>query len=128
VQLNALAGGGSQGAVAVLVGEAIEGEIQLWGDIPAGVAGTQHHLIVLLLALGTVVAVILLVRAMKLKDLNRRFREVVGILQQFAGHGLAQEVTILFDRLHLRRGRPRGGRSRRSFDRSLNHSGRQITD
>ena len=83
MQLEPLARRGPDCVVAVLVRESIEGQIQLRWNETAWATGSQHHSIVFLLPLDPIVAVVLLVGAVELEDLDRVLGEVCGVEQQF---------------------------------------------
>ena len=109
MHLKGLAGGGPQGAIAEPIGQFIDGQIQLGGDAAAGAAQPQHHLPVLVLALLAIVAVVLLITAVELEDLNGVFAEVGPLVGQFAEQGLQQVAAMGLELLQLALGRSADG-------------------
>ena len=109
MHLEGLPGGDPEAAAAEALGEVVEGEIEGGGDAAAGAAQPQHHLPILLASLAAVVAVVLLITAMELEDLDSRFREVVVLVVEFAEQRFLQVTTGGFQGLELGRRRS-GGR------------------
>lgn len=103
--MQGLSGGGAQGAVAVLIGQPIQGQIELWRHMPPRNAGAQHHLVgplqSLLLSLLPQIPVVLLVDTVELEHLHRRFAEVGGVLVQLLLQGIPQKVAFSLDVLYF---------------------------
>ena len=94
VQLEGLARCGSDAAVAVLIGEIVERQIELGRDASSGAAQAQHHSPVFGFAFAPVIAIVLLIAAVKLEDLNRIVGEIRKIVLQLGGQGFAQVAAI----------------------------------
>ena len=92
MQLEGLARCGSDAAVAVLI-EIIERQIELGRMRPPGCAGAASFP-VFGFAFAPVIAVVLLVAAVKLEDLNRIVGEIRKIVLQLGGQGFAQVAAI----------------------------------
>jgi len=101
MHLERLACGHPQGAVAEAIGQIIEGQIQRGRNATAGAAQAQHHLPVFFLAFLPVFAVVLLIAAVKLEQLNSAFAEVGTFVLQLFGEGIAQVGAIGLQLLEL---------------------------
>ena len=94
VHLEGLPGGRPQGAVPQPVGELVEGEKQLGRNAATGAAQPQHHLPGLVFPLLAFIAVVLLIAAVELEDLQSVFAEIGQIIRQFAQQRLPQVVAV----------------------------------
>ena len=101
VHLEGLAGGDPQRAVAQPVGQLVHGQKEVAGDAAAGTAQPQHHLPVLLTTLLAVVAIVLLVTAVKLQNLNCVLTEIGQLVAQLGVERLAQMVAARLQLLEL---------------------------
>ncbi len=92
MQLKRLPRCGSQGAIAVLIGQPIQGQVKLGGHVSPWDAGAQHDgigpLQSFLLPLLPPIPVVLLVSPVKLQHLHRCFAEVGGVLGQLLLKGI----------------------------------------
>ena len=82
VQLEGLAGGEAHGAVAVLVGQLVHGQVQSIGDSAARLPSAHHELIELPLAESTLLAMVLLVASMELHQLHARLTDKCVLIHQ----------------------------------------------
>ena len=94
MHLEGLPGCGPQGAVPQPIGEVIQGEKQPCGDATTGAAQAQHHLPGLVLPLLAFVAIVLLVTAVELEDLQGVFAEIGQFIPKFAQQRLPQVVAV----------------------------------
>ena len=108
MHLEGLAGGGPEGAIAEAIGQVVEGQIEGGGDAPTGAAQPQHHLPVLLDALAAVVAVVLLIAAVKLQDLDGRLGEMAALGIEFAEQRFLEVTAGCLEGLELGRRRSDG--------------------
>src|SRR5262249_15769751 len=113
VELDALPAGEAQGAVAVSVGQLVQGEILLRRHAAARNLAAHHEHVVLakpLAAAGLAgVAVLLLIGAVGLQGLVGLLAERIAVFPQFFGDRAAQGTTVLLDPFH--------GRTARFLDR-----------
>ena len=101
VHLEGLTGGGSQGSIPKAVGQVIEGEEQPGRDASSRTAQPQHHLPTADLVCFAQFAVVLLVAAVKLQQLNGIFREANVVVAEFAQQRVAQMVAVQLALLRL---------------------------
>ena len=103
MHLEGLAGGGPKGAVAQTVGQPIEGEVERHRDAARRTAETQHHLPVLLLSLAAVIAIVLLITAVKLEDLDGALTEILQFIGKLAAQRFVQVSAARLELLELGR-------------------------
>ena len=101
MELKGLTGGGPHRAVAIGVRQAVERQIQLGRNTSAGAAQTQHHSPVLLLAFLSMVAVVLLVAAVKFEDLHGLVGEERQLVLQFRCQWFAQVLAARLQQLEF---------------------------
>jgi hypothetical protein len=104
VELDALAAGEPQRAVAEVVGQAVQGEVLVGRQLPAGDLAADHeHVELADPRLGPVLAripVLLLVGAVELQQVLVAVAEVVGVLRQLLGHAAAEIAAGLLGHFH----------------------------
>ena len=101
MELIRLAGGETEGAVTVAVGEIVHDKVKLVGDGARGLLGAHHELVKLAGAEGALLAVILLVPAVELVQLGGILGDESVLRGELLDQGVAEEVGVLLDDLHL---------------------------
>ena len=104
MHLEGLAGGCPQGSITQTIGEFIQGQKEPGGDASPWAAQPQHHLPAADLVGFAQFAVMLLVAAMELQQLNGIFCEANLIVAELAQQWVAQMVTVQLALLRLRQG------------------------
>jgi len=101
MHLEGLARCGAEGAVAQAVGQLIEGQVEGHRDAAAGTAQPQHHLPILVFTLAAVIAIVLLITAVELEDLNRGLTEILQLIRQLTPQRFMQVTAAGLELLEL---------------------------
>ena len=94
MHLEGLARGGAKRSVAVAIGEIIQGNKQVGGNASTWVAQPQHHLPAADLVGFAQLAMVLLVAAVELQQLNRVFTEADLFVAKFREQRFAQMAAV----------------------------------
>ncbi len=106
MKLDALPAGETQSAVAVGVGQLVQGQVLLRRHPSAGDLAADHEHIMLAQSFAAAgfagVAVLLLIGAVKLEELFILLAEMIAVLPHLFADGAAQGATALLDPFHRR--------------------------
>ena len=101
MHLEGLTGRGPQGSVPQAIRQLIHGQIEARGDASGRAAQAQHHLPVLLLSLLAVFAVVLLIAAVELQQLDGTFAEMAEIVLELGSERILEIVAVGLELLKL---------------------------